>query len=204
MGTTALAYLPYLGVGRKVAGFLPGYVKEEGFASGGRFYLLDRIGEWGHRLSWQIPETFLQHRLNAVHLYDLALLVVMGLLALWIWRRTASSDQEIPRRVLLLYLTLLVLSTPSYPWYALLALGFLPMAGRRLLLATLYASGTALLLYLQWWWPGMPHWPLRVVYGGSALALGLVALSYLLARTPWRRLITLPRWSSAVRSGQEV
>ncbi len=204
VGATVLAYLPFLSVGRRVAGFLPGYVKEEGFASGGRFYLLDRTGEWAHRLGWRIPETLVQHRLNAVHLYDLALLLVMGLMTLWIWRRPAELDRDIPRRVLVLYLTLLVLSTPSYPWYALLALGFLPFAGRRLSLATLYASGTALLLYLQWWWPGMPHWPLRVVYGGSAVALGLVALSYLLSLVPWRRLSALPRWSSAMRSGQEV
>jgi hypothetical protein len=35
------AYLPYLGVGSGVVGFLPGYVAEEGFASGSGFWLVD-------------------------------------------------------------------------------------------------------------------------------------------------------------------
>src|SRR5258708_14419423 len=37
--TIALAYLPFLGVGWGVFGFLPRYLTEEGFASGGGFYL---------------------------------------------------------------------------------------------------------------------------------------------------------------------
>ncbi|MBA2297480.1 MAG: DUF2029 domain-containing protein, partial [Actinobacteria bacterium] len=39
-GTVALAYLPFLEVGRRVFGYLPGYLTEEGFESGSRFYLL--------------------------------------------------------------------------------------------------------------------------------------------------------------------
>jgi hypothetical protein len=36
-----LAYLPYLGAGRHVLGFLPGYLAEEKFASGSGFWLFD-------------------------------------------------------------------------------------------------------------------------------------------------------------------
>ncbi len=38
--TIGLAYLPFLGVGGKVFGYLGGYVQEEGIASGDRYYLL--------------------------------------------------------------------------------------------------------------------------------------------------------------------
>jgi len=41
MGATMVAgYLPYLGVGARVIGFLPGYAREEGLLSGHRFFLL--------------------------------------------------------------------------------------------------------------------------------------------------------------------
>ena len=40
--TAVVAYLPYLGVGTGVLGYLPGYLEEEGFETGQRFYLLGR------------------------------------------------------------------------------------------------------------------------------------------------------------------
>jgi alpha-1,6-mannosyltransferase len=204
VGTVALAYVPYLTVGKRVVGFLPGYLKEEGIASGGRFYLLDRTGEYAHSLGWQIPEAFALHGVTAARLYDLALLAVMGVLALWVWRRPVAHLQEIPRRILLLLLTLLILTTPTYPWYALLPLAFLPFAGRRLFLATLYASSTALILYLQWWWPGEPHWPLKVVYGWGALVFAAAALSYGFSKIPWKRLLAVAPRQSTVQTGQEA
>ena len=204
VGTTVLAYTPYISVGKRVVGFLPGYVKEEGFASGGRFYILDHIGEYAHKLDWRIPDLLVRHNLNAAHLFDLALLMVMGLISLWIWRHPAQHLLEVPRRALLLYLTLLVLSTPSYPWYALLPLVLLPFAGYRLFIATLYSSSTALLLYLQWYWPGQPHWPLKVVYGGGAIVLATVAITYGLSLLPWKRLVAVAPRRSTLHSGQEA
>jgi alpha-1,6-mannosyltransferase len=38
-----VAYLPYIGIGRRVLGFLPGYVAEENFASGSGFWLVDLV-----------------------------------------------------------------------------------------------------------------------------------------------------------------
>ena len=204
VGTTVLAYVPYLSVGRHVIGFLPGYVKEEGIASGGRFYVLDHLGEYSHKFGWRIPAALTRHHGNAAHLYDLALLIVMGLLAFWMWRRPAENPIDIPRRVLVLFLTLLILTTPSYPWYALLALVLLPFAGRRMFIATFYSSGTAILLYLQWWWPGQPHWPLKVVYGGGALLFAAVVVSYALSQVPWKRLVAVAPRRSTMQSGQEA
>ncbi len=204
VGTTVLAYVPYLSVGKHVVGFLPGYVKEEGIASGGRFYILDHLGEHAHTLGWQIPAILTRHGGNAAHLYDLALLVVMGSLAFWMWRRPVANPIDIPRRTLLLFLTLLVLTTPSYPWYALLALMLLPFAGRRMFVATCFSSGTAILLYLQWWWPGQPHWPLKVVYGGGAIVFGVVVISYALSQVPWKRLVAVGPRRSTMQTGQEA
>src|SRR6185312_10037891 len=100
-------------------------------------------------------------------------------------------------------LVLLILSTPTYPWYGLLPLGLLPFAGRRLLPLGLLATGTELLLYLQWWWPGNPHWPLDLAYGGSTAVLAVVALwSGVSALRCWRPLTVAPR-RGALRSTQE-
>lgn len=204
LGSTLIAYVPYISVGKRVLGFLPGYVKEEGFASGGRFYILDRLGEYAHKFGWQLPQLFVGHHLNAAHVYDLALVLVMGGLAIWVWRKPVDQPQEIARRVLLLFMTLLVLSTPSYPWYALLPLSLLPFAGRRLFGLTFYATGTALLLYLQWWLPGMPHWPLKVVYGGGFLILAAAATSYLAMLLLRRRLTTFVPRRTVLQSSQEA
>src|SRR5262245_42215925 len=55
-GTTTLAYVPYLGVGlRRVLGYLPGYLQEEGMTSGGRFFLLAaarRLLNWPSMPVW--------------------------------------------------------------------------------------------------------------------------------------------------------
>ncbi|HEX3723035.1 MAG TPA: hypothetical protein VHV31_09605, partial [Nitrolancea sp.] len=187
-----------------VIGFLPGYVNEEGIASGGRFYLLEQVERFGNWCGWHLPRLFQHDGLTATHLYDLMLVAIMGAMALWIWRRSARQPREIARRALALYLTLLVLSTPTYPWYALLALALLPFAGKRLLLATLFASSTAVLLYLQWWLPGSPHWPLVVVYGGSALTLVAVSLWSGFSAIRWKRLFAATPKRMALSSGQEA
>jgi hypothetical protein len=169
VATTALAYLPYLGVGWGVLGFLPDYVNEEGFNSGSRFYLLGQL----ERLGIGLPGALA--RVGATHIYELLLVVILGLMALWIWLRPCAID-DVPRHALALYLVLLILATPTYPWYGLLVAALLPLAGWRLLPIALLTTGTSLALYLQWWWPGAPRWPLELAYGGGALALGAAML----------------------------
>jgi hypothetical protein len=48
-------YLPYLGVGRGVLGFLPGYLQDEGLTSGDGFFLLNAIGLAGPLPAWASP-----------------------------------------------------------------------------------------------------------------------------------------------------
>ncbi|MBA3331528.1 MAG: hypothetical protein H0T39_11810, partial [Actinobacteria bacterium] len=153
--TVGLAYLPFLGVGERVLGYLPGYLDEEGFSSGERFYLAPLAGG--------LP-------------FAPLLVCAMAALALRLWLRPAADGRAAGGRVLLLFLCLLVLATPAYPWYALLALAFLPLARGIVLLPATILTATAPLLYVHLKSASEPVWPLHVAYGGSAAALALAAL----------------------------
>jgi hypothetical protein len=48
-------YLPYLGVGREVLGFLPAYLHEENLSSGTGFFLLSAIAAWVPLPGWADP-----------------------------------------------------------------------------------------------------------------------------------------------------
>ncbi len=183
--TAALAYLPFLGVGSGVFGYLGGYVREEGVASGDRFYLLQPL-EGLATLARLSPPGWLPGATGA-RLYTVALLAIMGVLALWCWLRPLPSPRAITGRVLLLFTVFMTLATPTYPWYTLLVLAFIPFAGRRLLVPATVLVGGAGLLYLQWWWPGGLRWPPHVAYGGPALALGAMATWALVGRRGARR-----------------
>lgn len=172
--TVVLAYLPFLGVGRRVFGYLRGYTVEEGIVSGRRFLLL----QWAERLAHRVwPEPVWPGWLpfDAGQGYKVLLLLVMAGLALWC-RQIASRDAAgVVAGAALLYATLFVLSTPSYPWYALLLLGLVPLQRGRVLLPSLAVPSAATLLYLQWWWIGGAHWATYLGYGIGAAALAVVA-----------------------------
>jgi hypothetical protein len=101
-------------VGRRVLGYLPGYLKEEHYSSGGRFLLLGMLGLPAHLLA---P-------------LAVGILVAAGAWILW-----SGTPPEAGTAALL---TLLVLLTsPVQPWYAvgLAALGGLAGAGGWVLVA---------------------------------------------------------------------
>ncbi|HXH88427.1 MAG TPA: glycosyltransferase 87 family protein [Gaiellaceae bacterium] len=163
--TAVLAYLPFLSVGTRVLGYLPGYLSEEGFESGARFYLLRVLGA-------ESPA--------AVLAYELAAAGILAALALAVWRRVGRE----PESIALLLLAGLALATPAYPWYALLPLALLPLAGPRVLAVGSFLAAAAFLLYVQQKAPGNPGWPLHVVWGGTTLALAAAGLSKVRARLP--------------------
>jgi len=163
--TAILAYLPFLSVGSRVLGYLPGYLAEEGFESGARFYLLRVLGA-------ESPA--------AVLAYELAAAGILAALAFAVWRRVGRE----PESIALLLLAGLALATPAYPWYALLPLALLPLAGPRVLAVGSFLAAAAFLLYVQQKAPGNPDWPLHVVWGGTALALAAAGLSKVRARLP--------------------
>ncbi|MEV7770252.1 hypothetical protein [Kitasatospora sp. NPDC086791] len=107
----ALSYLPYvLASGTSVLGYLPGYLREEGYEQGhiDRFGLLrlvlpDRLLPWG------------------------AALVLTAVLLRVLYR----GDPHRPwAGALLVTGTALLLVAPSYPWYGLLVVGLVALDGR--------------------------------------------------------------------------
>ncbi|MDJ0340875.1 glycosyltransferase family 87 protein [Streptomyces sp. H10-C2] len=151
----ALAYLPYIltsGVG--VLGYLPGYLQEEGYESGGvhRFALLRLF----------LPDS-------------VAAPLAMALIALTALHVLRRGDPGRPwSGALLVTGTALLLTSPSYYWYALLVVALVALDGRWEWLAV-PAAGTVLYIgnamgahgsWLQSWSYGTAA---AVVLAGAAL-----------------------------------
>ena len=113
-----LAYLPHVvAVGPHVLGYLPGYLREEGYTSGTRFLLLDRLG---------IPPV-------AAAGVAAAVLVAVGMLA---WRRDADVAQSAGTVLAAAF----VLTTPVQPWYGLTLVALAVLAGRPVWIAVAAAG----------------------------------------------------------------
>ncbi len=95
-GLFVVGYLPHvIAVGTKVVGYLPGYLSEEDYGSGTRYYLLDLLGIRGHL---------------ATALVALLMLAVIGAVLRWRPEPLLAATY--------LYGGLLLLTTPVQPWYA--------------------------------------------------------------------------------------
>jgi hypothetical protein len=111
MATFAVAYAPYvLASGWAVLGYLPEYLRSEGYdgQDSPRFTLLKLVLP----ASWAGP----------------AALVLLLTLAIYVWRTTDAS-RPWDGQVLMVGGILLVVS-PSYPWYALMLLPFVVLSHR--------------------------------------------------------------------------
>ncbi|MFE9423685.1 hypothetical protein ACFYNO_12075 [Kitasatospora sp. NPDC006697] len=126
LGVFALSYLPYLAVsGRGVLGYLPGYLREEGYEADGiqRFGLLRLV----------LPD----------RLVPAAAVLVLGAVLLGVLR---FGDPGRPwRGALLVTGSALLLVEPDYPWYGLLVVALVALDGRWEWLAV-PAAGQALYL----------------------------------------------------------
>lgn len=114
IATIALCYLPYLGAGRGVLGFVTkGYLAEEGFADGQGFWLVG------------LAQAALGDVAGATAVY---LLIVFGIMA-WLGLRAASRGQTSPqttlRDVAVLLMAGLFCLSPNYPWYFLAVVPFI-------------------------------------------------------------------------------
>lgn len=108
-GAFVATYIPHLiAVGPKVIGFLPGYLREEGYDSGTRFALIG-IAVHGK------PATVLA-----------ALILAATALAVY---RTADADRPW-RGALVMTGTALLVTTPLYPWYAIPLVALVALDGR--------------------------------------------------------------------------
>jgi hypothetical protein len=119
LGTVVVLYLPHvLSVGPGVVGYLPGYLNEEGFASGTRFALLNLVvpSQWAGAV-------------GAVVLIAIAVLVA----------RSTDPDRPWLGAATMTGAALLV-ATPTYPWYALLLVLMVGMGARTVWLAVVAAG----------------------------------------------------------------
>ncbi|MGW1258281.1 hypothetical protein ACWD5Q_24655 [Streptomyces sp. NPDC002513] len=147
VGVVVFAYLPYLlASGSAVLGYLPGYLREEGYEPGGvgRFRLLRLV----------LPDAW-------------AGPAAAALVALSAWHVLRRGDPEQPwHGSLLVTGTALLLTSPAYYWYALLVVALVALGGRGEWLAVA-AAGTALYVAdaLQW------HGVQLAAYGPAAVAV---------------------------------
>lgn len=111
VATGIALYLPYLGVGRGVFGFLRGYTVEEGLRNGHGIFLLDVLSRFVSLPHWAARAYFV-----------LVLAVLAALSARFAFGGTPprSRSQHIEcqaRRAAILGAVLLVAISPHYPWY---------------------------------------------------------------------------------------
>jgi hypothetical protein len=158
--TVAAAYLPYLDAGARVLGYVPGYLREEGFTSGYRFYLLGLAGGRGDA---------------ATVAYAVGAAAVLLTLAIGFALRPPRSPAGVPARALALFVVLWVLASPTYPWYALTAVALLPLARGIVLVPAAAIVLGAPFLYLHISVGAHPAWPRHLAYGSAALALAAAA-----------------------------
>ncbi len=129
--TVALGYLPYLGAGRGVFGFLPGYVREEGLQSGSRYYLL------------QLAESLGAHLDPTLYLLPAGL--SLAALSAWIsFRRRPRED--FGGASLLLASAAVVAFSPHFAWYVA---WLLPLAALTASTPVLLLGVQAFLLYFE-------------------------------------------------------
>jgi alpha-1,2-mannosyltransferase len=153
----ALSYLPHvLAVGPRVIGYLPQYLKDESYSSGGRYLVVQWVvGQ--HLASYLAP-----------------VLLLGGLLALWWW-----GDPAQPERTAVASVGLYVLiTTPNYAWYGLMLIALIAASGRWEWLYLGFAPG---LLYMA----AEVHWDPHVVsvyaYGTALIPIVLVSTRRMLA-----------------------
>jgi hypothetical protein len=119
IATVTVLYLPYLGVGTKVFGFLGGYVAEEGFSGGSGIFL------------WQLLTSVISLPSNAFAYYFPVAAIVMAVAALVLMLRARTENADLAA-AMVLGVTFVVLVSPHYPWYfawIIPFLAFYPVVG---------------------------------------------------------------------------
>ncbi len=105
--TVALSYLPHVfAVGRDIVGYLPGYLHEEGYDSGGRFLLLGRV----------LPQP----------LDTVAGAVIVLAVAGWAWLRITDRNDA----ALAVVVAAFLVATPAYGWYAGVLVALIALTAR--------------------------------------------------------------------------
>jgi len=101
--TAIIAYLPFIGAGSAVFGFLPGYLQEEGLQSGAGFFLWSLLGSVAPQVEHLGPAPYLA--------LAAAILVALGVRSLF------TAHGRYLASTLTLAVAAMVLLSPHYPWY---------------------------------------------------------------------------------------
>lgn len=153
--TVALLYLPYIGAGKKIFGFLGGYSNEEGLSDGSGFYL------------WVLLRHFSLVPQGAVRLYLPVALLGLGAVGLSVLfaRKRQSDDGADIGGAFLIVGTYTVLTSPHYAWYLAWLIPFLCFVPSW---PVVYLTGASTFIYIAGWPPSF--------VGGSLLYLPFFAL----------------------------
>jgi alpha-1,6-mannosyltransferase len=114
-GVVAFGYACYAGVGMRVFGFLGGYAKEEGLATGARYFLLD--------LARRVPGL---EGLPVWVFYAACAAVFAGLMV-WTWRvacQPGSARDGFVAPAFAMAVALMLLFSPHYAWYVIWLIPF--------------------------------------------------------------------------------
>jgi alpha-1,6-mannosyltransferase len=159
--TVAALYLPYIGAGTKVFGYLGGYISEEGLDRGTGIF-------W-----WQLIGAFVSLPQWTFSFYLAAAALVMAVLALVIVFRPQRPDADLAGAMLLAVAFTLLLA-PHYAWYFAWLVPFLcfyPVVG------VIYLTCAVSLLYFA-------HWPPTL---SEALPIYVPCVLILVTEFAWRR-----------------
>jgi alpha-1,6-mannosyltransferase len=151
--TVALLYLPYIGAGTQVFGFLGKYVAEEGLDGGSGIFL------------WQLLGAITPLRDEAFSFYFPAAAAIMAVLALFVVMRERRPAADLAG-AMLLAVTFTILFSPHYPWYFAWLVPFLcfyPVVG------VVYLTCASSYLYSAHWPPTLSDG--LVIYGPCVLIL---------------------------------
>ena len=153
LATLAALYLPYIGAGRKVFGFLGSYISEEGLDRGSGIFL------------WQLLDAIVTLPQQAFAVYVLSAAIVMAALALFVLMRPRTVRSDLAGAMLLaVAFTLLV--SPHYAWYFAWLVPFLcfyPVVG------VIYLTCACGALYFAQWPPTL--WQAIPIYVPCILIL---------------------------------
>ena len=131
--TVIILYAPYLGVGRSVLGFLPGYAAEEGLRTGSGIFL------------WSLLPTSLHLPADALRYYAPFVALVMLSLSLWLQFGQPAGSRNPVAGSLLLSGAFTVLVSPHDPWYFT---WIIPLLCLRVSLAHLWLTAACVLMYV--------------------------------------------------------
>ncbi len=163
--TVVVAYLPYLSVGPlSVLGFLPGYVTEQGLASGEQFYILSVARKLVGGAS--VPTTA----------FLIFALMAMTGISTWSLFKEEQHVHSYIKRACILATVGIVLFAPHFSWYfAWLApfLCFVPLP------SLFYLTAASFVLYRSWLGdkPEQMFWLNTAIYLPFAMLLGIELLA---------------------------